>query len=265
LHAAANQRFKSRSHQQGVDKGMREPRHGVAFCCAVEQRARSRKVPRTEKPHAVSETRAGLPILSFASAALFERWLVKQPADCNGLWLKLAKKGTGLPSVGKQEAIEVALCHGWIDGQLQPYDDRFWLTRFTPRSTKSRWSEINRTTAARLMAEGRVSPAGMAQIEAAQRDGRWVAAYAPQSRAVVPPDLQAALDANPAAAAFFASLTGANRYAVLYRIQDAKTAKTRGTRIDRFIGMLERGETVHSPRQEVEGGSSPEDETERPR
>jgi uncharacterized protein YdeI (YjbR/CyaY-like superfamily) len=194
-----------------------------------------------------TETLAGLPVLAFASASKFENWLVKQPPGSVGLWLKLAKNASGLPSVGKQEAVEVALCHGWIDGQLKPCDDKFWLIRFTPRSARSQWSEINRTTAVRLMAEGRVSSAGMAQIDAARADGRWENAYAPQGRATVPPDLQAALDASPAAAAFFATLAGANRYAVLHRTQDAKTAKTRQARIQKFIGMLERGEVVHAP------------------
>ena len=145
----------------------------------------------------------------------------------------------------KQQAIEVALCHGWIDGQLRPYDEQFWLIRFTPRSSKSRWSEINRTTAAKLMAEGRMAPSGHAQVEAARLDGRWESAYAPQSKAIVPADLRAALDANPTAKQFFAKLTGANRYAVLYRIQDARTVKTRGERIQKFVEMLERHEVVH--------------------
>ncbi len=202
-------------------------------------------MPKAVKPAADVETRAGLPVLSFASAAQFERWLVRQPADSSGLWLKLARQGAGLPCVGKQAAIEIALCHGWIDGQLNRYDDRHWLVRFTPRSARSRWSEINRATATRLLAEGRVSAAGLAQIEAARRDGRWDGAYAPQSKAAVPPDLQAALAANPKAKAFFETLKGANRYAVLYRIQDAKTAATRQARIEKFVGMLERHEVVH--------------------
>lgn len=197
---------------------------------------------------AADETRAGLPIRAFASAALLERWLARQPADSKGIWLKLAKQGTGVASVNKQEAIEAALCHGWIDGQLNPYDEHFWLIRFTPRTAKSRWSEINRSTATRLMAEGRMSPAGLAQIDAAKKDGRWDGAYAPQSKAEVPPDLQAALDAQPAAKAFFATLKGANRFAVLYRIQDAKTPATRQARIDKFVAMLARGEVLHPPK-----------------
>lgn len=194
------------------------------------------------------ETRAGLPVLAFASAALFERWLRRQPAGSAGLWLKLAKQAAGVASVSKQEAIEVALCHGWIDGQLKPYDHGFWLVRFTPRTARSRWSQINRSTALRLMAVGHMAPAGLAQVEAARADGRWDGAYAPQSQAVVPPDLQQALDDNPAARDFFATLTGANRYAVLYRIQDAKTAATRCKRIQQFTTMLARGEVVHAPR-----------------
>lgn len=194
------------------------------------------------------ETRAGRPVRAFASAALFERWMVRQPADSKGIWLKLAKQGSGVASVSKADAIEVALCHGWIDGQLNPYDERFWLIRFTPRSARSRWSEVNRATATRLLAEGRVSAAGLAQIDAARQDGRWDGAYAPQSKAEVPPDLQAALDANPAAKAFFTTLKGANRYAVLYRIEDAKKPATRQARIDKFVEMLARGEVLHPPR-----------------
>jgi uncharacterized protein YdeI (YjbR/CyaY-like superfamily) len=190
--------------------------------------------------NAETETRAGLPIRGFASAALFEQWMVGQPPESKGIWLKLAKLSSGVASVSKAEAIEAALCHGWIDGQLNPYDDHFWLIRFTPRSAKSRWSEINRATVTRLMAEGRVSAAGLAQIEAARRDGRWDAAYAPQSKAEAPADLLAALEANVAAKAFFATLTGANRYAVLYRIQDAKTPATRQARIEKFVAMLAR-------------------------
>ncbi|HEU6454385.1 MAG TPA: YdeI/OmpD-associated family protein [Roseateles sp.] len=203
-------------------------------------------MPRAAKD--VDESRAGLPIRAFASAALFEQWLAAQPADSKGLWLKLARQGSGVASVGKQEAIEAALCHGWIDGQLNAYDECFWLVRFTPRTSKSRWSEVNRATADRLAAEGRMSAAGLAQIEAAKQDGRWAGAYAPQSKAEVPPDLQAALDAQPAAKAFFATLKGANRFAVLYRIQDAKTPATRQARIDKFVGMLARGEVLHPPK-----------------
>jgi uncharacterized protein YdeI (YjbR/CyaY-like superfamily) len=191
------------------------------------------------------ENRAGLPILAFADAAAFEDWLRQSPADSPGLWLKLAKEGSGRASLSKAEAIDAALCHGWIDGQLDRYDDRSWLVRFTPRKKRSKWSEVNARRAEELAAAGRMRPAGLAEMEAAKADGRWAAAYAPQSRAEVPEDLRAALDSSPKAAAFFATLKGANRYAVLYRIGTLKKAETRARKIAEFVAMLERGETVH--------------------
>lgn len=193
----------------------------------------------------MTEMRSGLPIIGFADAAALDHWLAAQPAESAGLWLKLAKKGSGVASVSKAEAIDAALCHGWIDGQLDPYDAAHWLIRFTPRKPRSKWSRINRTRALELVAEGRVRPAGLAQIDAAKADGRWDAAYAPASTAEVPDDLAAALDANPTAAAFFATLTGANRYAILYRIGAVKRAETRARKIADFVAMLARGETLH--------------------
>jgi uncharacterized protein YdeI (YjbR/CyaY-like superfamily) len=191
------------------------------------------------------EMRAGLPILAFADARAFDGWLESQGAIAPGLWLKLAKKGAPKPTLTKSEAIDAALCHGWIDGQLDAYDDHDWLIRFTPRKPRSRWSQLNCRRAAELLAEGRIRPAGLAQIEMAKSDGRWDAAYAPASRAEPPPDLAAALSANPKAAAFFATLTGANRYAILYRIGAVKTPETRARKIAQFVAMLERGETIH--------------------
>jgi uncharacterized protein YdeI (YjbR/CyaY-like superfamily) len=191
------------------------------------------------------ETRAGLPILAFADARAFDAWLESQGATAPGLWLKLAKKGSPEPTLTKSEAIDAALCHGWIDGQLDAYDDHSWLIRFTPRKPRSKWSELNRRRAAELLAEGRMRPAGVAQIETAKTDGRWERAYAPASTAEPPPDLVVALDANPDAAAFFATLTGANRYAILYRIGAVKTPEARARKIAQFIAMLERGETLH--------------------
>jgi uncharacterized protein YdeI (YjbR/CyaY-like superfamily) len=193
----------------------------------------------------MTEMKSGLPIIGFVNAAAFETWLAVQPDDAVGLWLKLAKKGSGIASLSKAEATDAALCHGWIDGQLETYDNACWLIRFTPRKARSKWSEINRSRALELIAEGRMQHAGLAQIEAAKADGRWDAAYAPASTAAVPPDLQVALDANPAAAAFFATLTGANRYAVLYRIGAVKKAETRARKIGEFVAMLARGETLH--------------------
>lgn len=145
----------------------------------------------------------------------------------------------------RTEAIDAALCHGWIDGQLDRYDDQHWLVRFTPRTARSKWSQVNRARATELLEAGRMSPLGLAQIEAAKADGRWDAAYAPASKAEVPSDLQAALAQNPRAAAFFATLTGANRYAILYRIGAVKRPETRARKIAQFVVMLERHETVH--------------------
>lgn len=187
----------------------------------------------------------GLPIHAFPDQAAWAAWLAGQGAGSPGLWVKFAKAGSGAVTVGKPEVIETALAHGWIDGQLDRFDDRFWLVRFTPRGPRSKWSQINRDTALKLIAEGRMTPAGQAEVDRAQADGRWDAAYAPQSRMEIPDDLLAALDAAPEAKAFFATLKGPNRYAVLYRVHDAKTARTRAARIEKFVAMLARGEVVY--------------------
>jgi uncharacterized protein YdeI (YjbR/CyaY-like superfamily) len=144
------------------------------------------------------------------------------------------------------EAVDAALCYGWIDGQKLPYDESSWLQRFTPRGPRSVWSKINTGKAQALIESGRMRAAGLAAIERAKTDGRWESAYAPASTAAVPPDLQAALDANPKAKAFFATLKGTNRYAVIYRVHTAKRPETRARRIAEFIGRLERHETVHA-------------------
>lgn len=193
----------------------------------------------------MSETRKGLPILSFENAPALEAWLEGAGPAHGGIWLKLAKKGSGVASVSRSEAIDAALCHGWIDGQLDKYDEASWLIRFTPRRARSKWSAVNAQRAEELAAAGRMRAAGLAQVEAAKADGRWQAAYAPQSRAEVPEDLRAALDASPKAAAFFVRLKGANRYAILYRIGAVKKPETRARKIADFVAMLERGETVH--------------------
>lgn len=191
----------------------------------------------------------GLPVLGFATQQDWNAWLGRNGKTSPGLWLKLAKKNAGISSVSKAEAIEVAIMHGWIDGQLDKYDERFWLTRFTRRGAKSRWSRINRATANKLIEQGRMKPAGLREVELAKSDGRWDAAYASQSKAVVPKDLAAALNAKPRAKAFFATLTGANRYAVLYRVNTATNAKTRDARILKLVGMLARGETIHGSKK----------------
>ena len=186
-----------------------------------------------------------MPILTFRNGERFERWLEQQPADAAGAWLKLAKKSASRPGLTKAEAIDAALCHGWIDGQLDKYDESYWLVRFTPRRTGSKWSQVNKRRATELLAAGRMLESGIAQIEAAKSDGRWAAAYAPASSTTVPADLQDALNGNPRAAQFFGTLKGANRYAILYRIGSVKRADTRARRIAEFVAMLERGETIH--------------------
>ena len=193
----------------------------------------------------MTEQLDGLPILAFADAASFEDWLGEQSTDAAGAWIKIAKKGARKSGLNKMEAIDAALCHGWIDGQLNKYDDEHWLVRFTPRKARSKWSQVNKTRASTLISEGRMRPSGFAQIEAAKADGRWADAYAPASSATVPPDLQDALDANPKAAQFFSTLKGANRYAVIYRIGSVKRPATRAKKIAAFVEMLERGETIH--------------------
>ena len=195
--------------------------------------------------HPMTEIRSSLPILAFSDQAEFERWLGNQPREAEGAWIKFAKKGTGIVSITKAEAIDSALCHGWIDGQLDKYDAQWWLIRFTPRRARSIWSQINRTRALELVAEGRMKPNGLAEIQLAQSNGRWDRAYAPASQAEVPLDLQVALDASPRAAIFFETLTGANRFAILYRIGSVKRVETRARKISEFVAMLERGETIH--------------------
>jgi len=193
----------------------------------------------------------GLPVLGFAAQQAWNTWLGRNGKTSPGLWVKLAKKGSGVSSISKAEAIETAIAHGWIDGQLDKYDERFWLVRFTRRGAKSRWSKINRATAIKLIEQKRMKPAGQREVDLAKSDGRWDAAYASQSKAVVPRDLAAALNAKPAAKSFFATLTGANRYAILYRVNTAKNAKIRAERILKFVDMLARGETIHGSKNKA--------------
>jgi uncharacterized protein YdeI (YjbR/CyaY-like superfamily) len=193
----------------------------------------------------MAETKGELPILSFPSPAAWQAWLAAQPEGSAGLWLKLPKAGCPEASVTKAQAIEAALAHGWIDGQIDRHDADWLLTRFTPRKARSKWSANNRKTAERLIAEGGMGPRGVAEVERAKADGRWEAAYPSQSKAEVPDDLRAALDAAPQARTLFEELDAANRYAILYRIHDAKTAKTRAARIEKFVSMLARGDTIY--------------------
>ena len=193
-----------------------------------------------EKPEEV----AGQPVISFATVPDCEAWFAEHFADERGLWLKIGKVGAAT-TVTYAEALDVALCFGWIDGQKRGYDQTYWLQRFTRRGPRSKWSQINRDKAEALIKAGRMLPAGQAQIDAAKADGRWAAAYAGQKSATVPADLAAALAADPEAEAFFATLSGANRYAILYRVNDAKKPETRAARIAKFVEMCRNHETVH--------------------
>jgi uncharacterized protein YdeI (YjbR/CyaY-like superfamily) len=189
-----------------------------------------------------------LPIRLFADPGALEAWLEENhDSSSAGLWLKIAKKGTGKHSVTYAQALELALCFGWIDSQKRGFDEAYFLQRFTPRRPRGRWSKINREKAEALIAAGRMRPAGQAEVEAAKADGRWDAAYAGQRTAEVPADLQRELDARPTAAEFFAGLDGANRYAIVYRLNDAKRPETRERRLRKFLAMLERGEKIHGP------------------
>lgn len=172
-------------------------------------------------------------------------WLSKNCSKSAGVWLKLAKKGSRIQTVSYQEAIEVAICYGWIDGHKRPCDESWWLQKFTPRGPKSIWSKINREKANELIESGRMKPAGLKAIESAKANGRWESAYDSQRTASVPEDLQAALDNSPKARAFYATLNSANRYAILFRVQTARKQETREKRIREFIAMLERHERLH--------------------
>ena len=186
-----------------------------------------------------------LPVLLFEDQAVWARWLETHHATAPGAWLQLAKKGAPLTSLSYAEALDEALCNGWIDSQKKTYDSSSWLQRFTPRGPKSLWSRVNCEKVAALTEAGRMRPAGLDAVARARADGRWDAAYDSQSRATAPDDFTAALAASPAAASFFATLDGANRYAFLFRIQTAKTPATRAKRIAAFVAMLERGEKLY--------------------
>ena len=184
-------------------------------------------------------------ILAFKTVRALEKRMSSEPATSKGFWLKLSKAGAREPTISKDEAIEVSLCWGWIDGQLGKFDEHYFLVRMTPRRPGSRWSAKNRETAERLAKQNRIRPAGLIQIEAAKRDGRWDAAYPSQSKAEVPEDLAAAIAANTVAKRFFEAVDRANRYAIIYRVNDAKRSETRARRIAEFVKMLARGETIH--------------------
>jgi uncharacterized protein YdeI (YjbR/CyaY-like superfamily) len=184
------------------------------------------------------ETKQDLPLLTCSSQAAWEAWLEESHGTSRGVWLRIARREAGMPTVTHDEAVEVALCFGWIDSQAASTDGPFWLQKFTPRGRRSRWSRINRDRAAQLIEQGRMRPAGLSEVERARADGRWNAAYEGSRTATVPEDLASALAANPAAEEFFATLDSRNRYSVLYRIEAAKKPETRARRIAQFVEML---------------------------
>jgi uncharacterized protein YdeI (YjbR/CyaY-like superfamily) len=195
--------------------------------------------------HAVNTQRDDAP-LHFETPDDWAAWLKQHHASSTGVWLRIAKKGApAAASISYPEALDLALCFGWIDALSRSDGATHWLKRFTPRAPRSLWSKVNRDKALALVAAGRMQPAGLKEMQRAQADGRWEAAYDPGSTATVPPDLQAAFDVNPLAAAFFTTLNSQNRYAVLFRLQTAKRAETRARRIETFVAMLVRGEKLH--------------------
>jgi uncharacterized protein YdeI (YjbR/CyaY-like superfamily) len=186
-----------------------------------------------------------LPVRRFATKAAWETWLSKHHESSPGLWLEFAKKDSRLVSLSHAEALEVALCYGWIDGQAASVDTKRFRQRFTPRRARSKWSQINCAAVERLQAQGRLAPAGLRQMEAAKQDGRWDAAYASPRSMTVPEDLRARLEAHPRARQFFEQLDSQNRYAILYRLHDARKPETRERRLAKFIDMLEAEETLY--------------------
>jgi uncharacterized protein YdeI (YjbR/CyaY-like superfamily) len=189
--------------------------------------------------------RDDLPVLEFSSQAGWESWLDRHHAAAQGAWLKIAKKGSGAETLSYAEALEVAICYGWIDGQKDRLDDAYWLQRFTPRKPGGRWSRINTDHAAELIKAGRMRPAGQREVELARADGRWAAAYEGQRAMTVPEDLEHELARNEAAREFFATLSGVNRYAILYRIAAVKRPETRARKIAQYVAMLAEHKTIH--------------------
>jgi uncharacterized protein YdeI (YjbR/CyaY-like superfamily) len=208
----------------------------------VTPKAPARKV----KPKKSSRiTRTDALVRAFKDAAAWESWLAKNQTVTDGLWMRLAKKASGIKSITYPEALEIALCYGWIDGLKRPESETTWLQRFVPRRTRSLWSKINREKALALIATGKMQPAGLHEVERAKQDGRWDAAYDSPKNAPVHPDFQKALDGNPRASEFFKTLNKANRYAIIWRLHTAKKAETRERLTRTFIEMLEKGKTVH--------------------
>jgi len=192
---------------------------------------------RSSKGEAIN-TKPDLQIVPFTSRQAWEAFLEGQHATSEGLWLKIAKKGSGIESVTYDQAVEVDLCYGWIDGQVRKFDEEYYLQRFTPRTSRSKWSKVNRKKATELIARGEMKAAGLREVELAKADGRWDAAYDSPRTATVPEDLQRELEKNERARKFFSELDARNRYAILYQIQDAKRPETRAKRIAKYVAML---------------------------
>ena len=186
-----------------------------------------------------------LSVLKFRLQAEWEQWLGKNHSQPDGVWLKFAKKNSGETTVSYIEAVDTALCYGWIDSQVKKFDEKFYLQKFSPRRTKSVWSKINRERVERLITEGKMMPVGLAQIEAAKSDGRWEAAYAGQATAEVPEDFKRALAKNKKAADFFETLSKANKYSFIWRLHQVKRPETRATNIEKYIEMLAEGQKFH--------------------
>jgi uncharacterized protein YdeI (YjbR/CyaY-like superfamily) len=223
---------------QIITDGRSTGRHDRLSGTRLHAVARAKDLPVPRSPD-------DLPIVAFASQRDWDAWLGASPAMSPGVWLKLARKASGAASISKQEAIETALSYGWIDGKIVSFDEDHWLTRFTPRRANSRWSQNNCRTAAALIAQGRMKPGGLREVERAKADGRWDAAYASPAAATVPDDLATALNRNARARRLFEELDARNRYSILHRIHTAKKAETRARRIADFVAMLARGETIY--------------------
>jgi uncharacterized protein YdeI (YjbR/CyaY-like superfamily) len=208
--------------------------NGIAQSCKLDMKAKS-----------LRKSSAALAVRAFECQKDWAKWLKENHESSPGVWLQLAKKNTDIASVSYEEAVETALCFGWIDGQKKSHSERYWLQKFTPRSDKSVWSKINKQKAMALIKAGKMQTAGLHQVERAKRDGRWDAAYDSSSTSVAPEDFQSALDGNARAKAFFATLDSRNRYAMLFRIQTARTAATRAKRISKFVDMLKRHEKIY--------------------
>jgi uncharacterized protein YdeI (YjbR/CyaY-like superfamily) len=200
---------------------------------------------KTKPPKRGSGVDHDVPIRAFKDAAAWDAWLVKNQNTAVGVWMRIAKKASGTKSISYPEAVEIALCHGWIDGLKRPESETAWLQRFTPRRQRSIWSQINREKALALIASGRMKPAGLAEVERAKGDGRWDAAYESPKSATMPADFRKELDRHPKADAFFKTLSKTNSYAIMWRIQTAKKAETRAKRIRTYIEMLEKRQTIH--------------------